>query len=220
MYTKYPRTFHLPWSRTKTDDDKVLRSIDHFKGKEVIVTEKLDGENTSLYTNYQHARSIDSKDHPSRHWLKQFHAAFAYEIPEDWRVCGEYVYAKHSIFYEELTHYFYLFSIWNEKNHCLSWDETMEWAKLLRLETVPVLYRGIWDEAVIKKCFTGSSKFGGAQEGYVVRLAEEFSYENFSTSVAKFVRKNHVQTDQHWMQNAVEPNQLTKKHVDNTMRTP
>lgn len=65
-------------------------------------------------------------------------------------------------------------------------------------------------ESVIKTCFTGSSKFGGAQEGYVVRLAEEFSYEKFSTSVAKFVRKNHVQTDQHWMQNEVEPNQLTK----------
>ncbi|TGU71886.1 2'-5' RNA ligase, partial [Mesorhizobium sp. M00.F.Ca.ET.186.01.1.1] len=24
----------------------------------------------------------------------------------------------------------------------------------------------------------------------------------------KFVRKNHVQTDQHWMAKAVEPNQL------------
>ena len=39
-----------------------------------------------------------------------------------------------------------LFSVWNELNVCLSWDETEEWAQRLGLVTVPVLYRGIWDE--------------------------------------------------------------------------
>jgi hypothetical protein len=35
-----------------------------------------------------------------------------------------------------------VFSIWNEQN-ALSWDETVEWAELLGLFTVPVLWRGI-----------------------------------------------------------------------------
>lgn len=70
MRVKYPRTFHLPWSRSYTHDDKVLKHVQHFEGKEVVVTEKMDGENTTMYRDYLHARSIDSKDHPSRHWIK------------------------------------------------------------------------------------------------------------------------------------------------------
>lgn len=73
IYTKYPRTYHLPWSKSCTDDDKVLQNINHFIGKEVIVTEKLDGENTSCYKDHIHARSIDSNNHPSRNWLKIMH---------------------------------------------------------------------------------------------------------------------------------------------------
>jgi hypothetical protein len=207
-YIKYPRTFHLPWSLGKTNDDKVLNNVDHFIGKRVIVTEKLDGENSTLYSSHLYARSIDSKDHPSRHWLKQLHSSIKFDIPDGWRICGENLYAKHSIGYDSLLSYFLVFSIWNEKNICLSWDETVEWAKLLGLDLVPVLYDGIWDENKVKQCFTGKSKFGLEQEGYVVRLADKFYYSDFSKSVSKFVRENHVQTDKHWMQGKIEINKL------------
>ena len=208
MRKKYPRTFHLPWSRSYTHDDKVLRNVDQFIGKEVVVTEKLDGESCSMYGNYLHARSLDSGDHPSRHWVKMFHANISYHIPKDWRICGENMFAKHSIYYEELTSYFYLFSIWDEENNCLSWDDTAELAKEWGIETAPVLYRGIFDEEVIKSVYTKVSRFGGEQEGYVIRTADSFSYDVFSTHVAKFVRKNHVQTSDHWLSEKIVPNGL------------
>lgn len=66
----------------------------------------------------------------------------------------------------------------------------------------------MWDEAKIKACQTGISKFGGEQEGYVVRNANEFPVEKFSSCVAKFVRAQHVQTDDHWMHRSVIPNHL------------
>ena len=56
---KYPRTLHLPWSESITSDDKVMKSIDSLLNKNVIVSLKMDGENTTLYTDYIHARSID-----------------------------------------------------------------------------------------------------------------------------------------------------------------
>ncbi|MED1916457.1 RNA ligase family protein [Bacillus thuringiensis] len=210
MLKKYPRTFHLPWSRSRTDDDKILRTVSHFEGKEVVVTEKLDGENTTLYRNHIHARSLDSKDHASRHWVKMLHGTISFHIPEGWRICGENVYALHSIYYEHLTSYFYVFSIWNENNECLSWDETVEWAELLGFKTAPVLYRGIWKEETVKSCYTKQSVFGGEQEGYVVRITERFPYEDFNQSAAKFVRKNHVQTDQHWLSKPVVPNGIAQ----------
>lgn len=208
MKVKYPKTMHLPWSRSYTDDDKILRNTDHFQGQEVVITEKMDGENTTMYSDFVHARSLDSKDHASRHYVKTLHGGIKYLIPDGYRLCGENVYAKHSLFYSALPGYFMLFSVWNEENICLSWDDTVQWAEQLAIPLVPVLYRGLWNEQLAKQCYTKQSQCGGEQEGYVVRLANEFSYTNFKASVAKFVRKNHVQTDEHWLSKPIEPNQL------------
>lgn len=208
MYKKYPRTLHLPWSPGRSDDDKVLESVEHFVGKEVIVTEKLDGENTTMYRDHIHARSLDSKHHPSRTWVKSEHGRVRFDIPENFRLCGENVYAKHSIHYTGLTSYFYLFGIYNNENTCLSWDDTVLYADLLGLHTAPVLYRGVWDEAKVKACWTGISVLGGEQEGYVVRLATSFNYGDFSQAVGKYVRAGHVTTTTHWLQEEVIPNLL------------
>ncbi|MBE7099715.1 MULTISPECIES: RNA ligase family protein [Bacillus cereus group] len=210
MLVKYPRTLHVPWSIGITSDDRVLQNMDGFQNQEVVVLEKLDGENTSLYKDAMHARSLSSMHHPSRTWVKTLQGSIGYRIPEGWRICGENVYACHSIHYTELTSYFYVFSIWNEKNECLSWDETVVWCEKLGLVHVPVLYRGPYNEKAIRSCYSGKSIFGGIQEGYVLRFTETFHYDDFSQSVGKFVRKDHVQTNKHWMTQTVIPNQLAK----------
>ena len=93
---KYPRTFHLPWSPGMNRDDRMMENTDVFEGQQVMICEKLDGENTSEYKDYIHARSLDSDSHPSRNWVKNHWAQHGYEIPEGWRVCGENMFAKHS----------------------------------------------------------------------------------------------------------------------------
>lgn len=206
MRTKYPRTFHVPFSPGSTSDDKVLSSLSHFEGRDVVVTVKMDGENTTLYTDGFHARSIDSRHHSSRDWLARFHAEMGYNIPVGWRVCGENLYARHSIAYTELPSYFMGFSVWNEQNCALSWDETQEVFELLGVASVPVLYRGVFDEAALRRLVAQLDL--GTQEGFVVRLADGFPYAEFSKSVAKWVRPAHVQTDTHWMHSTVTPNIL------------
>jgi hypothetical protein len=195
-WVKYPRTHHLPWSEGLHDDDRLIHDLAELRGHEVVVTEKMDGENTTLYTNYMHARSVDGNSHPSRGWVKGFWSRFAADIPENWRVCGENLYAKHSIAYPDLPTYFMGFSIWDDKNVCLSWDDTLEWFTLLGITPVPVLYRGIYDEKKIKALW--DPKHYGTCEGYVVRRADAISYGGFRTQVGKFVRKGHVQTATHW----------------------
>ena len=88
-YIKYPRTLHLPWSPGLMNDDRQLESTEHFENREVVVTVKMDGENTSMYKDYLHARSIFGASHPSRGWVKNLHSKISYEIPEGWRFCGE-----------------------------------------------------------------------------------------------------------------------------------
>lgn len=201
---KYPRTLHLPWSPGATDDDRIHKDLSGFEGQEVVVTEKMDGENTSLYTTYYHARSLDGNSHPSQSWARAHHAKMGWQIPEGWRVCAENLYAQHSIVYTNLRSYLMVFSIWNEHNRCLSWDDTMEWCELLDLIWVPILYRGAWDEQKVRSCF--DPKRGS--EGYVVRPTRSFSFGDFRRVMGKFVRAGHVQTTHHWKAQAVIPNGL------------
>lgn len=160
--------------------------------------------NCSIYKDYYHARSLDSRHHESRNWIKQYFSTFQHNIPEGYRICGENLYAKHSIAYDNLESYFYGFSIWNEKNVALSWDETIEWFELLGIVPVPVLYRGIYDEDLIKKLYNPNANM----EGYVIRISDSIPYEQFGQYVAKFVRKNHVTTNEHWMYSEIIPNKL------------
>ncbi len=78
---KYPRTPHLPWSPGVTNDDRVLPNTDHFNGRMVSVSIKMDGECTTLTREKSYARSLDSVDHVSRHWLKNLHAGVNYQLP-------------------------------------------------------------------------------------------------------------------------------------------
>lgn len=209
---KYPRTPHLPWSPGPTKGDKMLSSVAAFEGQRVIVTTKMDGENTTLYKDYMHARSLDSRSNVSRHWMQNFHAEHGSDIPEGWRVCGENMYGKHSIPYCYLAHYFLMFSIWNDENVCLSWDETLEWSKMLDFTTVPILYDGVFNKSLIRNLFL-PYRDHDPMEGYVIRLASAFHYRDFGIAVAKFVRPGHVRTGKHWMQDQLALNTLRTQVV-------
>lgn len=206
---KYPRTVHLSYSKGYTSDDKVLRNEDIFKDMEIVITEKMDGENTTIYNDYYHARSIDSK-HQEYHsyLLSNILPKIQYLIPEGVRICGEYLYAEHSIHYDNLRDYFLMFSIW-DRDTCLSWENTKEYAKLLGLKLVPELYVGKYNEKVVKEIAKKVVEHGG--EGIVIRNIKSFRYEDFSKNVAKYVRANHIQTNTHWTQQIIKKNNLDKR---------
>jgi hypothetical protein len=203
---KYPRTMHLPFSPGLQNDDRVLANgTADWEGTEVVITEKLDGEGTTMYKDYLHARSLEFEAHPSREHIKAIHAQIAYEIPEGFRICGENMTAKHSIKYTGLPSYFRVFNIWNRLT-CLSWEETNEWCALLNLWTVPVLYQGKYSDGL---CQELCSKLDPeTQEGLVVRPTRAFHMREYSSVVGKYVRKGHVQTTEHWLRQAIEYNQL------------
>jgi len=213
-YVKYPRTYHLPWSPGMNRDDRMMGDTNIFRGERIMICEKLDGENTSCYTDRVTARSLETSSHPSRNWVKNLWAQFGYNIPQGWRVCGENMFAKHAIHYTKennnaLKSFFYMFSIWDDKNMCLSWDETLEWAQLLGLEPIPVIYDGIYDIEVIQDLNKKMESSPNTIEGYVIRLAREYHYSEFRDVCGKYVRKNHVQNNHgHWSQNKIIKNEL------------
>lgn len=207
---KHPRTHHLPWSDSINDDDRVIESLDGFVGERVVMTLKVDGEQTSMYTDAIHARSVDGRHHESRSWVKNFRAGIAGDIPSGWRVCGENLYAEHSIPYTDLPSYFMGFAVWNDRNLRLPWDEAQEWFALLGIIPVPVLYDGPYDEHTIRA--VGKSLDPQTCEGYVLTVARAITYAEYRTKVAKYVRFGHVQTQKHWMYGQpMKPNKLAAR---------
>ena len=202
---KYPKTMHFDFSDSLQNDDRRLETLEDFEGQRVIVTEKLDGENATIYNDYYHPRSVIDDGHASRNWLKGFIPKWQWQLEEGWRVCGESMYAEHSIRYDELKSYFYAFSIWNSENVCVSWDEFKLHCAALDIDNVPLLYDGKFKYNKIKEIYQNLDF--EKQEGIVVRVADAFHYDDFQTHVAKAVRPSHVATDEHWKK-TWKPNKL------------
>lgn len=208
---KYPRTFHLPWSEEVHSDDKQLKDVSHLLNKKLTITKKMDGSNVCLSFKIVSSRSGYNPSHPSFDLLKQRYATIKHDIPENMFIYGEWLYAVHSIKYEDLDDYLMVFAI-SEGSKWYSWKDIVEWCGLLDLKHVPLVKNNIRfkSEEEMKKITTDFAKkvISKGDEGIVVRLSD--SFRDFSKSTAKYVRRGHVQTDQHWTKKTIEVQGLKK----------
>jgi len=202
---KYGRTFHLPLSPGATSDDKIMSSLDGLMVEDLVVTEKMDGENTTIHAGGTHARSPDSRYHPSRDWLKAFAAGISPYLAAGERIVGENLYARHSVAYDALPSYFLGFA-WIVGEEIQSWDLTLARFEELGVRPVPTLYRGPYRTGLLDGLALALDL--SKQEGFVARTANSFSESDMPTRMGKYVRRGHVQSETHWMKAALIPNGL------------
>jgi len=209
--SKYNRTYHLSFSEGATSDDRIAKDSSNLIGEEIVITEKIDGENCGMISEGVYARShADFTTSPWSVQVRQLHSVIKNDIPKDMFLFGENMQGIHSIEYSKLTSPFYLFGI-RENNIWLNWQQVEDWAFLLNIPTVPVLFKGkvnSFDELkeLVDDLTSKKSKLGGELEGIVVRNDGIFHNDDFKDNVQKWVRKNHVQTDIHWTKNWKQAN--------------
>jgi len=215
MSPKYPRSFHLPWSAGGTNDDKRMSDVSALLGTEIVITEKCDGSNLTYARQGVFARSHSGPpSHPSFDWAKATHGRVLHQLSDGVSVFCEYCYAIHSIEYGALPDYSLVFGVRDDASKTWwDWDTVVAQAADLDLPTVPVLFRGsVANERELERltmALAGEpSSFGGSREGVVVRVAGAFEDAVFSRSLAKWVRKGHVTTDEHWLHQAIRPQRL------------
>lgn len=217
--TKYPRTKHLPWSTASSKDDRYLQNTQCFENKKVLVTVKLDGENTTLYPDgTHHARSLDSKPDVSRDWLWSWWASkihteefsLVVQSHPEIRFCVENLYAKHTIHYQNLPFSVLVHSVW-DGSVCLDWTITKSICFMLGLHTVPVLYDDVYNEKEVRKFDSLTTYQDDLVEGYVLRNQGSFSYEDFASNVAKYVRPDFKVNEQHWFKQQRVQNGLIQR---------
>jgi len=203
---KFPRIGHLENSKSISSDDIYTNA--NFIGKRIVITEKLDGENTVMGRGYCHARSMDSGRAPWRDYILRIHSFVSNNIPPSMRICGENLYAEHSIQYKGFLP-FYVFQITDE-DKVLSWEDTCIYAEILGLTMVPLIYIGEYQPVLFQQDIFKFRSLRESQEqeteGYVIRNADEFDEVDFDKNIAKWVRPNHIKTDEHWTK-TWKPNQ-------------
>lgn len=212
---KYNRTFHLPFSPGATSDDKIASDVSSILNCPVVITEKMDGSNASLEYAGCFARSHGGPpNHPSFDGLKALHAKVKMEIPDNIQIFGEWCFAEHSIKYEELPGYFMIFNVRDSvQNTWESWDMVQLWAEAIGCSTVPILFQGVIKteselQSMADKIMKSKSACGGEREGFVIRVADSFHDDSFANNVMKWVRSNHVTTDEHWKSKEIVRNKL------------
>ncbi|MCH2164995.1 MAG: RNA ligase family protein [Marinovum sp.] len=202
---KYGRTYHFPFSPGVQSDDKIIPSLERFDGQDVVVTEKMDGENTTIHPGGCHPRSPDARYHPSRDWMMAFAATISHQLESDERIIGEYLYARHSIAYDALSSYFLGFA-WVKADVFQPWDATRSRLDALGIQSVPELCQGTFDLSSIQDL--AGSLDTAKQEGFVMRLTGAFPEAEMGVSVAKWVRAGHVQSQAHWTKSPLIANGL------------
>ena len=121
---KYPRTQHIEGSRLQPgDEDMTQVAFSEIAGRHLVIEEKIDGANTAISFDPNGQLLLQSRGHyltggyRERHYdlFKQWAQARSAEL---WAVLearyvmyGEWMYAKHSIYYDALPHYFMEFDI-------------------------------------------------------------------------------------------------------------
>lgn len=204
--SKYPRTYHFNFSPGATNDDRIADSLSNLIGQEIVITEKLDGSNTAITKDGVYGRS--HADFTKNPWdVKSWDLwnLIKRDLHEGLFIFGEGMYGIHSIEYTNLTSYFYIFGI-RDNNIWIPWEKVQEYSYLLDIPTVPVLFKGVVHSEnelreIVEKLSKQPSELGGLREGVVARVSGMFHNDDFSTNVIKWVRKGHVQTDQHWQRN-------------------
>jgi hypothetical protein len=206
--SKYNRTYHLPWSPGTTSDDRISNSVESLLGTEIVITEKLDGENTGMTDEGVYARSHATfTTSPWSREVRQLHKIKVEDyLGEGVFLFGENLEGIHSIEYTNLESYFYIFGV-RDNEIWIPWEQVEEYSYVLEIPTVPVLFKGIVNTAkelqkIVEDLVSKPSELGGQREGIVVRNAGLFHNDDFADNVMKWVRKDHVKTiDKHWQRN-------------------
>ena len=254
---KYPRTPHLEGSRLQIGDEDLSQiPFSKIKGKYLVIEEKIDGANSAISFDDEGNLLLQSRGHyltggyRERHFnlLKQWasiHQEKLYQILTNrYIMYGEWLYAKHTVYYDHLPHYFLEFDIYDkEKQIFLSTKKRMELLKNTVVKSVPVITTGTFQKLDDITKLIGPSIYktpiyldnlkveaikqnqdplqilketdnSNLMEGLYIKVEDDFQV----LERLKYVRYSFLQavfdSESHWLDRVIIPNKLDKDIQD------
>lgn len=254
---KYPRTPHIQGSRMQAgDEDLCQRPFSEIAGRYLVLEEKIDGANSAVSFTDDGELRLQSRGHfltggyRERHYdlMKQWgavHKERLYEVlGHRYIMYGEWMYAKHSIYYDQLPHYFMEFDVLDrETGKFLDTPSRHHLLADLPICSVPVLDTGVYHSVDEILRFLGNSKY--ISDNHIDHLREDAeklgldadrvcretdrtrTMEGIYIKVEengevvdrmKYVRASFLQTvevsQSHWLDRPIVPNRIINKIED------
>lgn len=248
---KYPRTPHLEGSRLQPGDEDLSQiRFSEIAGRHLVVEEKCDGANAAISFSDEGEMFLQSRGHylsggyRERHfnlmkqWASVHRDAFYQVLGSRYLMYGEWMYAKHTVFYDALPHYFLEFDIYDRTQGIfLDTPSRRKLTEKLPIVSVPVLSEGVFSKQQQLLDLIGPSNY--ITEGNATclqRLSQELGLDagqqcaetDLSTMMEglylkieeggqvaarlKYVRASFLQrlleSESHWLERPIVPNQL------------
>ncbi|MEZ5400963.1 MAG: RNA ligase family protein [Bryobacteraceae bacterium] len=218
---KFPRTPHLMGSRIQPgDEDFAVISVDALAGLQLVAEEKLDGSNCGISFDATHGLVLQSRGHALtggprerqfdlfKRWANHHAVWLLGVLGRRYVMYGEWLFARHTIRYDRLPHYFIEFDILDrDSGEFLSTARRRVMLDGGPVISAPVLATG---SDLALESLLGQSTCSSVEtmEGLYVKQEQ-------GGRVAgryKFVRPSFLQavadSGEHWMNRPIEPNTL------------
>lgn len=248
---KYPRTAHVEGSALQPGDKDLDRiPFSEIQGKVLIVEEKVDGANSGISFDggklvlQSRGHTLSGTDHPQFDLFKAWGFSMQnqlYAVLENrYIMFGEWMFAKHTVFYDDLPHYFLEFDVFDKQLLVfLNTQDRHSMFNGLDIVSVPVLHEGEIDsidslvalvqtslfktERMIDRLKSAAEKMKLDPEAVMSQtdlsmLGEGLYIKDETSGVVsgryKWVRPDFLQTikdsGSHWMGRRVLQNQLAE----------
>ena len=185
---KYPRTAHLEGSRLQAGDEDLANvPFQAIANRNIVVEEKMDGANSAISFSNDGALLLQSRGHyltggpREKHfalfktWAQCHQVRLRQTLGSRYIMYGEWCYARHTIFYDRLPHYFMEFDVLDhEDDRFLSTPERAELLSGLPVSAVPVLFVGSATKlGELTDLVTTSQYRSPTWKDHLIRLAEQ-----------------------------------------------
>jgi hypothetical protein len=174
---KYPRTHHIEGSRVQPgDEDLESVPLHAIANRYLVVEEKMDGANAAISFAAGGQLLLQSRGHfltggpRERHfalfkaWAQTHMPALHAALGQRYILYGEWLYAKHTVFYDRLPHYFLEFDLLDKQTaQFLSTEKRRALLGGLPIVSARVLFAGRADDAGPLARLLGPSAFIGPE---------------------------------------------------------
>lgn len=247
---KYPRTRHVEGSRLQTGDAGDFLPISALRGAHLVVEEKLDGANCAISFEASGALRLQSRGHRLdggprerqfdllKTWANVHAARFFAVLGARHIMYGEWLYAKHTAFYDRLPHVFLEFDVLDRRTRAfLSTPARRALLKGLPIMPAPVLHEGavssradlerlirpsLYKSPDWRRALDEAARRSGARADFVAKQTEDSDLaeglyikveaEGVVRERCKYVRADFLQaiaaSESHWHDRPILPNGL------------
>jgi ATP-dependent RNA circularization protein (DNA/RNA ligase family) len=229
---KFPVTPHLAvLGKTIIRDDKVMsrQEREEFLNHELVVEEKVDGANLGI--SFDNCGTLKCQNRGAYleapftgqwkklpAWLSPKADLFLDVLNDQYILFGEWLYAQHSVYYDQLPDWFLGFDIFDKhERKFFSSQRRDSMFQRLGIFQTPFMARGHFSIQTLSALFSKSLISEEPSEGLYLRYDDG----DWLRQRAKLVRPKFVQSiERHWTRSGIRPNRLIRqinalKEMDN-----